>query len=75
MTDKYQVTIGGFETKRQAKAFLSWYEGGGEQSFDDYLDCQDDMSSDEGCYINVQRIGNSGRYYDETDEGFYAEVR
>jgi len=70
---KYQVTIGGFLTKKQAKEFLTWYEGGGEQAFYDHLDIIGE-DVDEGCLIDVGRKGNSGRYYDETDEGYYAEV-
>jgi len=71
----YKVTIGGFKTKKQAKEFLSWYTNGGEQAFDDHLDCQDDMSSDDGCYVDVSRKGNKGRYYDEFDDGYYMEVQ
>jgi hypothetical protein len=69
----FEVTIGGFSSKEAAKSFLSWYEGGGEQSFADYLDCIGESTS--GSCINVQRKGNTGRYYDELEDGFYAEVK
>ncbi len=66
--DNFKVTIGGFKTKKQAKAFLDWYEGGGEQQFYDHLDILD-MSADDGCNIDVRRG------YDELDDGYYAEVK
>lgn len=70
----YSVTLAGFRTRKQAKAFLDWYEGMGEQSFDDYLDIAE-LPSEDGCNVDVSRKGNKGRYYDETFHGYYAEVK
>lgn len=70
----FKVTIDGFKTKEQALEFLNWYEGGGEQQFYDHLYDVDKTPID-GCLINVSRKGNSGRYYDELLDGYYAEVK
>jgi hypothetical protein len=69
----FKVTLKGFKTKKQAKAFLDWYEGSGEQYFDDYLDIAG-LNRDDGCNINVSREGNQGRYYDDLPDGYLAEV-
>lgn len=70
----FKVTIDGFKTKEQALAFLSWYEGGGEQTFYEYLDIVG-KDQNNGCNINIHRKGNSGYYYDELKDGYYAEVK
>jgi hypothetical protein len=59
----FSVTISGFRTLAQAKEFLSWYEGGGEQAFYDHLDCVG-MSPKDGCNIDVTHKGNTGQYFD-----------
>jgi len=74
---KFQVTIKGFKTERQALEFLQWYEGGGEQAFGDHLDIVD-MTSDDGCYIDVNHKGNhrgKGGCYDKFVNGFVAHVK
>jgi len=38
----YKVNIEGFKTKAQAEAFVSWYEGQGEQDIDIWLECRKD---------------------------------
>ena len=70
----FKITIGGFKTKKQAKEFLDWYEGGGEQQFYEHLDIIG-KSADNGCNINVSRKGNNGRYFDDLPDGYYAEVK
>lgn len=35
----FKVVFTGFETKEQAQAFASWYEGSGEQQSGDWLEC------------------------------------
>jgi len=69
----FEVTFKGFKTKKQAKAFLDWYEGCGEQQFYDHLDICN-LSTEDGCNINVQRKGNTGKYYDINETGYVAEV-
>jgi hypothetical protein len=36
----YEVVIKGFQTKEQAKEFVSWYSGQGEQDIQIWLGCQ-----------------------------------
>jgi hypothetical protein len=50
----YSVTIKGFKTAEQAKEFLNWYEGGGEQQFYEHLDIVE-LSPDDGCNINCRK--------------------
>ncbi len=69
----FHVTVNGFKTKAQALEFLKWYEGSGEQQFFDHLEITGKTPSD-GCNINVSREGNTGRYYDELSDGYFAEV-
>ena len=69
----FKVILEGFKTKKQAKEFLDWYEGGDEQSFYEHLLCID-KSPDDGCNINVSRKGNKGRYFDVLEDGYLAEV-
>jgi hypothetical protein len=69
----YKVIVDGFKTKAQAKEFMKWYEGGGEQMFYDHLDIVG-KSADDGCNVNMDRKGNTGRYYDETIDGYRVEV-
>lgn len=75
----FKVTLDGFKTKQQAMLFLDWYCNQGEQTFGDHLDIAVSMnkkglSEENGCYINVSRKGNKGRYFDELPDGYYAEV-
>jgi hypothetical protein len=80
----FKVTLTGFKTKEQAKEFLKWYEGGGEQEFYDHLDIVG-KNPDDGCTINIHRKGfkritpniseSNGCYYDELVDGYLAEVR
>ncbi len=63
----FNVLIKGFKTKKQAKEFLSWYEGSGEQQFYDHLDIVG-MSPDDGCNINVDKK------YEFKDNTIMAEV-
>jgi hypothetical protein len=59
------VLIKGFKNKEHALEFVRWYEGGGEQNFYDHLDI---VGVDSVCNVNVSHKGNTGRYWDETDE-------
>ena len=70
----FKVIVDGFKTKKQAKEFLSWYEGGGEQQFYDHLDIVG-KSPDDGCNIDVCRKGNTEKYYDEFEYGYVAYVK
>lgn len=70
----FKVVIEGFKTKEQALEFLHWYEGGAEQQFDDHLDIVG-KDRDDGCYIDVTRKGNTGRYYDVLEDGYVAQVK
>lgn len=36
----YEVVIKGFQTKEQAKEFVSWYSGQGEQDIQIWLECR-----------------------------------
>lgn len=70
----FKVIIDGFKTKEQAKAFMNWYEGGGEQYFDDHLDIIG-LDKNNGCNVDMMRKGNTGKYYDETRYGYRIEVK
>ena len=63
------VIIKGFKTKEQAKAFLEWYEGGGEQYFSDHLDIME-LNYKDGCYIDCHRGP-----YEETKDSIIAYVK
>lgn len=39
----YTVTVKGFETEWQARQFVHWYEGSGEQQLWDWVGCRDDQ--------------------------------
>jgi hypothetical protein len=62
-THKFSVTIAGFKNKEDALTFLEWYEGSGEQSFDDWVACED--PHDIPTNVDVSYKGNTGSYYDE----------
>lgn len=38
----YNLNIGGFKTPEQAEAFISWYEGQGEQDAQIWFECRKD---------------------------------
>ncbi len=44
MSDDYKVCIRGFKSKEQAAAFVSWYEGQGEQHVADWADYMENLS-------------------------------
>lgn len=48
--------------------FIQWYEGGGEQYFDEYLSIRDEPR-DEGRMVDVTQP------YDETSEGFIVKLK
>lgn len=38
----FKVVVNGFATEKQARAWISWYEGQGEQDASVWADCQDE---------------------------------
>lgn len=47
---KFSVTFTGFDTMKQAKAFLDWYEGQGEQDSGEWLEYHSNLV---GAYVDV----------------------
>jgi hypothetical protein len=55
----FRVIIEGFETEKEAKNFLSWYEGQGEQNAGYWADehpfpCMTDMKAYDGKYTKKE---------------------
>lgn len=46
----YEVVVKGFNTEDEAKAFMHWYEGSGEQEIPYWLEEADNVETD---YMNV----------------------
>lgn len=61
---KFSATIAGFVSEEAALTFIKWYEGGGEQSFYDWIDCQ--AVPGVKALVDMSYVGNTGKYYDET---------
>jgi len=66
---KFSATISGFSSAEAALAFIDWYEGSGEQSFAEWIDCQ--PVPDVNVFVDLSYVGKTGKYYDEnqSDDG------
>ncbi|MDD3040572.1 hypothetical protein [Bacteroides sp.] len=42
----FEVVISGFMSRDEAKAFIRWYEGQGEQMITDWMECARDSGED-----------------------------
>lgn len=43
----YSLVLNGFETEEQVRAFISWYEGQGEQDAGTWFEIRTDINPDE----------------------------
>jgi hypothetical protein len=69
----FSVKIDGFKSRKQALAFLKWYEGQGEQWFYDY--CAETDNDTRNTNIDLSVFDDQGRYWTENGNDIVARVK
>ena len=68
----YSVTFEGFKTQEEAKQFIAWYEGQGEQDIVPWLEARADEGLEVRTFLSVN-TGKSGYIYNKGKYKVYIE--